>query len=367
MRLLVLTDRLSARGGADQHLAQVVQSAVAAGDEVTVAFGRDDGTTRPAAGTTGVRVRGLASLAAGRSRLGGLADLLDAAELVLVQNVMNPDALDAAAATGRAVVTVQDHRVLCPGPGKTVPDGSPCRQPMSDAACAACLPDVSYRRATLELTGRRLAAVRRCAAVVVLSSYMADELAAVGIDRADVLPPWIEAGPARDAPGTRFVLGGRLVAHKGVGDGWQAWQAAGRPLPLTVAGTGPLEAGLDGTDRRGWLDPGPLARLLREARALLFPARWQEPFGMLGVEALAQGTPVIVADSGGTRNWSDAGCLRVAPGDVPAMAGAVRRLADDPDLALELGRAGQRAVAARFRRERIEPRLRALHHRVARG
>ncbi|HSN53079.1 MAG TPA: glycosyltransferase family 4 protein [Candidatus Sulfomarinibacteraceae bacterium] len=367
MRLLVLTDRLSAHGGADRHLAQVVQSAVAAGDQVTVAFGRDDRTTRPPEGTTGTRVRGLASRTAGRSRLGGLADLLDAPELVLVQNVMNPDALEAAAATGRAVITVQDHRVLCPGPGKTLPDGTACRQPMSDTACTACLPDASYRRATLELSERRLAAVRRCAAVVVLSSYMADELAAVGVDRAEVLPPWTEAGPARDAPGTRFVLGGRLVAHKGVGDGWQAWQAAGRPLPLTVVGAGPLEAGLDGTDRRGWLDPGPLARLLREARALLFPARWQEPFGILGVEALGQGTPVIVADSGGTRDWSDAGCLRVPPGDVTAMAAAIRRLADDPDLALELGRAGQRAVAARFSRERIEPRLRALHHRIARG
>jgi glycosyltransferase involved in cell wall biosynthesis len=163
------------------------------------------------------------------------------------------------------------------------------------------------------------------------------------------------------------VLGGRLVPHKGVHDGWRAWSGAGRPLPLEVAGDGPLEDELDGALRHGWIDPDRLGALLRRARALLFPTCWQEPFGMLGVEALAQGTPVIVAGAAGTRDWSDAGCLQVPAGDVEAMADAIRRLADDPALALDLGRAGQRMVAERFPRERLEPRLRGLYRRVARG
>ena len=44
---------------------------------------------------------------------------------------------------------------------------------------------------------------------------------------------------------------------------------------------------------------------------------------MLGVEALAEGTPVVVSDTGGTREWSDAGCVPVRGGDVSAMAGAI--------------------------------------------
>jgi glycosyltransferase involved in cell wall biosynthesis len=85
---------------------------------------------------------------------------------------------------------------------------------------------------------------------------------------------------------------------------------------------------------------------------------------MLGVEALAQGTPVIVADSGGTVDWSATGCLRVPAGDVAAMAGAIRRLDADAGLAGRLGAAGRETVKRQFDRRRIEPRLDELYRRV---
>ncbi len=363
MRLLYLTDRLSDRGGADHHLAQVMSSAADSGHRVTVAFGRDElGGVAPRFATRR-RVRGLASPVDTGSGLGSLDELLDDADLVHVHNVMNPTALAAVAGRGRVVVTIQDHRSFCPGPGKTLPDGSPCRRVMSDAACRICLADDGYRRRTLELTRRRLDALAG-ATIIVLSSYMADELAAVGRPDAVVLPPWLDIGPPGFAAGRGFVLGGRLVAHKGVIDGWRAWRRAGRPQPLVVAGAGPLADRLDGADRRGWLDPPALRRMLRGARALLFPARWQEPFGILGAEALAEGTPVIVAGSGGTGEWSSAGCLRVPPGDVNAMADAIRRLDGEPELASALGAAGREAVERRFGRRRIEPRLHDLYRRV---
>jgi glycosyltransferase involved in cell wall biosynthesis len=367
MRLLVVTDRLSARGGADRHLGQLIASAVEAGDRVTVAFGRDDGTSRIMPDVLRVRCRGLTSAVAGRSRLARLASLLDDADVIHAQNVMNPSALKTTAATGRAVVTVQDHRVFCPGAGKTLPDGSPCRRPMAESSCGTCLPDARYRQSVLELTRQRLAAIRRFAAVIVLSGYMAHELATVGIGGAKVIPPWFEVGTPKASPGSSLLIGGRLVPHKGILDGWRAWCEAGQPLPLTVAGVGSLEHELEGAELRGWLEPGPLDAALRDARALLFPARWQEPFGMLGVEALAQGTPAIVADAGGTSDWADVGCIRVPAGDVAAMAEAIRRLARDPSRALALGRAGQASVRDRFSRPRLEPRLRALYQRVTHG
>ncbi len=364
MRVLYLADRLSVRGGADRHLLQVMGWAAAAGHAVTVAVGRVERGVTPPSGARTVTVRGLGAAVPSRSRLGRLPDLLAAADLVHVQNVMNPVALEAAVATGRAVVTVQDHRLFCPGPGRTLPDGSRCRERMSETACSRCLPDPAYRARTLALVRRRLAAVRRARAVVVLSRYMADELAAAGLPGAEVIPPWVEAGAPRRAPGTTFLLGGRLVRHKAPLDAVRAWERAGRPLPLEVAGEGPLEADLSGATRLGWLETERLRWALRRARALLFPAFWQEPFGILGVEALAEGTPVIVADAGGTREWSEAGCLRVPAGDVAAMAAAIRRLVGRPGLALELGEAGRRWVAERLARGRLAPRLRALYRRV---
>jgi glycosyltransferase involved in cell wall biosynthesis len=65
-----------------------------------------------------------------------------------------------------------------------------------------------------------------------------------------------------------------------------------------------------------------LPRLLRRARALLMPSRWQEPFGIAGLEALSLGVPVVAWESGGIREWH-AGPL-VAWGDVAGLARALR-------------------------------------------
>ncbi len=364
MRILYLADRLSARGGADQHLLQVIGAAAGWGASVKVAAGRIEREVEIAPEAEVVRLRGLAAATASTARLGGLDHLLAGCDVAHVQNVMNPAPLAAAVAIGRAVVTVQDHRVFCPGPGKTLPSGARCNLPMSDETCTECLPDAGYRSRRLELTRARRDALAR-ARLVVLSAYMAGELAAVGLDGAQVVPPWVEPGPERRTPGDHLLLAGRLVRHKGVVDAWRAWRAAGVAMPLKVAGAGPLEDALAGAERLGWLSRQRLRQELGQARALLFPTLWQEPFGILGIEALAMGTPVIVVSCGGTSEWSDAGCLRVPPGDVAAMVDAIRRLVDAPDGALDLGREGRTMVAERFARQAIEPRLRALYAGVA--
>jgi len=356
VRVLYLTDRLSVRGGADRHLLQVIRWAAGVGHQVTVACGRWERGVGLPEGVDVVMVRGLASSTASRARLSGLNPLLGKAEIVHVQNVMNPVALRSAVGTGRALVTVQDHRFFCPGPGKTLPDGRPCTMAPASEVCRECLPDGPYRERMLELAADRLEALRG-ARLVVLSRYMARELEAAGLPGARVIPPWVEV--CRDLPheGKHFLLGGRLVYHKAPLDALRAWENAGRPLPLHVAGEGPLESRLVGAVRLGWLDPSSLRRELLRARAVLFPSFWQEPFGILGVEALACGTPVIVADTGGTREWSVAGCIRVPRGDVAAMAAAIGRLAGDPELARSLGESGRELVRERFGPAVVRPRL----------
>ena len=364
MHILYLSDRLSERGGADQHLLQVMQWAVEAGHSVTLACGRIDAGVGLKRDIEVVRVRGLATAVASTARLGGLPPLLGACDVVHVQNVMNPVALELASSTCRAVVTVQDHRVFCPATGKTLPDGSPCTEAMADDLCSLCLPDGSYRKRTLELTRARRETLRG-ARLVVLSRWMADELAAVGHPGAEVIPPWVETGAEGAPAGSHLMLGGRLVHHKGVLDALKAWREAGVSLELRVAGEGPLESQLEDVQHLGWLPQSALRRELRSARALLFPSLWQEPFGILGVQALAEGTPVIVAESGGTGEWSDVGCLCVPAGDVDAMAEAIARIAREPDTALSFGEAGRRMVADRFGRARIEPQLQTLYASVA--
>ncbi len=355
MRILYLTDRLSDRGGADHHL-RAVARAFAGHHPVTVASGQGAWPE-----LEHVRVKGLAARGPQRAGLARLPALLAAAEVVHVQNVMNPVAVAMAAATGRAVVTVQDHRVFCPGAGKTTEGGERCGAPMSEALCAERCPG-SLR--SLGFTRERLAALRG-ARLVVLSRYMADELAAAGLPGAAVIPPWVPIGEPPE-PGEGFLLGGRLVAHKAPLEALAAWQLAGRPQSLAVAGEGRLAGALEAGGARllGWLAPAALRAALRGARALLFPARWQEPFGILGAEALAEGTPVIVMDAGGVGEWAQEGCVVVERGDIAGMASAIGRLAADPAGAVELGAAGQEWVSRRFEREGLVERLEGVYREV---
>jgi glycosyltransferase involved in cell wall biosynthesis len=55
------------------------------------------------------------------------------------------------------------------------------------------------------------------------------------------------------------------------------------------------------------------------------PSRWQEPIGIVGLEALAHGVPVAAWDSGGVREWHPGEGL-VPWGDVPGLASAIRAL-----------------------------------------
>lgn len=330
VRILHLADRASDRGGAYWHLHGVLAGLAARGHEQRLAAGEvAPGWDAPCP----------------TERLAGLADrravpvALDAAlsafrpELLHVHSVVNPLVLEWAARRG-ALVTVQDHRPFCPGRGKLTRAGEVCTDRLSRERCAACFEDAAYFEEVHALTERRLAAL--CGArVIVLSRYMKRELLAAGLDasRVSVIPPFVhglDLGAAPDGPPcVAFV--GRLAEAKGPREALRAWRESGLELPLLFAGTGPLRAELEeaGAAVLGWLGRPALSRLYRRAQALLMPARWQEPFGIVGLEALACGVPVAAWDSGGIAEWHPGPGL-VRWGDVPALAAALRAVAGSP-------------------------------------
>ncbi len=66
--------------------------------------------------------------------------------------------------------------------------------------------------------------------------------------------------------------------------------------------------------------------LLANARALLYPIRWEEPFGLVMIEAMACGTPVIAFDRGSVREIIKDGVTGVVVKAISDMARAVRRV-----------------------------------------
>jgi glycosyltransferase involved in cell wall biosynthesis len=95
-----------------------------------------------------------------------------------------------------------------------------------------------------------------------------------------------------------FVFIGRVGLEKGADLACRAARDAG--VPLRVIGDGPLLSELQRTYPEftfsGWCSREMLASLLKRARALIMPSRYPEPFGLVAVEALWAGVPVVVTD-----------------------------------------------------------------------
>jgi glycosyltransferase involved in cell wall biosynthesis len=104
----------------------------------------------------------------------------------------------------------------------------------------------------------------------------------------------------------------------------------------------------------GWLSADQLAEEFASSAIVVVPSLWPEPFGLVGIEALAAGRPVVASATGGITDWLDHGVsgLCVAPGDSHALAGALNELLADPARRRAMGDAGREAVKARFSPQR---------------
>jgi glycosyltransferase involved in cell wall biosynthesis len=129
---------------------------------------------------------------------------------------------------------------------------------------------------------------------------------------------------------------GRMGPDKGAHLAIAAARAAGMPLVLAAKCSEPAEHAYFEQQVRphlgaevtwvGEADTGTKQDLLARARCLLFPVRWQEPFGIVLVEALACGTPVVALAGGSVAeivSHGRTGLVAARPDDLPALLAQV--------------------------------------------
>lgn len=108
-----------------------------------------------------------------------------------------------------------------------------------------------------------------------------------------------------------------------------------------------------------------LVRRYREADVVVFPSEWPEPFGIVALEAMACGVPVVATGTGGSGEFLADGenCVLFTPGDSDALAAAVRRVAVDDALRHRMVAGGTQTVR-RMNMDRYAETLEELHARA---
>jgi phosphatidylinositol alpha-mannosyltransferase len=183
----------------------------------------------------------------------------------------------------------------------------------------------------------------------------------------------IRAAPRRATARPAILFLGRHEERKGLRVLLEAMRHVTADVSVWVAGDGPdterLRAAYAGDPRIEWLgridEADKLARL-RSAAAFCAPSLHGESFGVVLIEAMAGGVPVVASALDGYRNVATDGvdALLVEPGDPVALAGALRRVLADRELAARLVTAGSRR-ADEFAMGALAERYAAIYSNLA--
>lgn len=393
MKVLHLVQNLDWGGGIETYLLSMLPHLEAEGHPQVVAYERGNPQLAPRAHH--VPMVGDVARHAEAGTRDAVLRLLDqeGPDLAHLHNINNLGAIQACLENVPTFLTAHGYHSICPATDffqeRTLEIcerscGPSCFLVTLKKRCLTLRPKYAfgfYRRSrwTMERA-------RRFAGIIAPSTYAAERYVRAGFprDRVTVLPYYCPIEPVEtpsappQVPTLLFL--GRIRPYKG----YQYFVEALGLLPPPIRGlmVGDFTARTteavhrlastcgcsDRLELRPWIDRAGIADLMREATVFVFPSIWPETLGIVGLEALASGVPVVASDVGGVREWlrdGETGVL-VPPKDPPAIAKAVKSILDSDDRREKMGRRGIALMRKRFSPESHRARLVALYERAGR-
>ena len=232
--------------------------------------------------------------------------LLKTAGIVILHNIISVEFMPFMPA-GKTFFFAHDHNIYCQRHHYYWPVGRiNCNRKYNKLVCKVC--------SLCRNEAPPLAEYRKLPALV-LSDFMAENLRKNGFEKVTKLPAFIRAGEGEHnfmPDGVlRILFLGQLIRGKGADLMIKSLAGLDIPFECTVAGDGKDRAMLEDMVKKFKLDDkvrfagfvSEPENLWQNCDLFCFPIRWQEPFGLVGLEAMAHGVPVAAFDLGGVREW----------------------------------------------------------------
>ncbi|MBI5788262.1 MAG: glycosyltransferase family 4 protein [Candidatus Schekmanbacteria bacterium] len=394
MKLLHINEYYSLEGGLEQYLSNLCLELEARGHENIIVYG-SEGTKTPDHGRKSLHIPQITAYKCPdiASKLDKLKRWLaeEKPDIVFVHQVLNHRLIQFLAQHKPIIRFVHGFKLTCPGGRRLLkPENSVCRQPLSyscqiRAYWGRCMPRNPKVGLELIANCRKLAAVhKKYGRLIVASGFMKQILISNGFDPAKiaVIPyfTYLPRLPENDSelPESLILCVSRLTPEKGVDRLLNALRQVDESAKLVIVGDGPslpelkekvktlnLAARVKFT---GWLPNSQIAQYYRQCTLAVVPSLWPEPFGIVGIEAMAYGKPVIAFDNGGIAEWLEdqvTGYL-VGRGNEIMLAKKINYLLQHRDTAQAMGNRGRRAVELRFTPEEHVNKLLGLFEDIVR-
>lgn len=362
MRVLIATDWNRNHGGAEAYIGWLRDGLIKAGDEVrlltSTAGNAANGTADyKAFGTNNVLAQSLLQISnpfAAREVKRAIRDFVpDVIVVNMFAHHLSPSVLGAMRGVP-VVMLVSDYKCVCPIGSKLKPDGSICDERMGWTCYESrCLGFTHWMRDHPRYALIQ-SALRCVKTVIACSEWVQTELLLAGIESVcEMLPVAAPSGGFVRARSTDPVIlfCGRLDIEKGVDDLIRAFAVASRnnaTARLRIAGRGPEQPRLEtlartlgieqSVDFLGWLDPAGIERELSSAWVLAAPSRWAEPLGLVALEAIVRGVPVIASQTGGFAETVIDGLTGhlIRNGDVDALSHALASVIEKNSMIVDI-------------------------------